>query len=116
MQAPPQAAAGTSLFEVAIEVDAAGHAPPHWPQATVTCAVWAGTADEAVQQAQADLQRDGYTLRAPRPRATPLDPATWDDYIQARWPAQRGRVPAQAELAAQACAGRIVPLGFYPHD
>lgn len=106
------------LFEVNIEVDAAGHAPPFYSQATVTCALWAADAHEAGRRAAADLTQAGYRVIAGLERLSRLDPTAWDHYLQSTWPAQVGRVPGQAELLSLAGdeGSSPIQLAFYPHE
>lgn len=104
-----------TLYEVSLEVDAAGHAPPYYTAATVTSAVWAASAAQAISAVKEDLVRSGYCVQARDPSATALDVSGWDDYLHATWPAQVGRVPTQAEMEAVRLRGDIIQLAFFPH-
>lgn len=81
-------------YEVAVEVDAAGHAPPQYAQATVTAAVCSVSAAAAIAALKEDLAQSGYRIVRGHERA----------------------VEASAPAGARAAApGEIVQQGFYPH-
>lgn len=106
------------LFEVAVEVDAAGHADPHYSQATVYSAVWAEDAADAARKAKADLDGSGYVALAVPARVAELNPFGWEPYVQANWSGLRDRLPSQADVLAAEAAAEAPPIqvAFYPHD
>jgi hypothetical protein len=106
------------LFEVAVEVDAAGHADPHFSRATVYMAIWAADAVEAERLALADLVGSGHVALTVPGRVTELDPFGWDAYVQARWAGLCARLPSEAEVVAAGARADAPPIqiSFYPHE
>lgn len=103
------------LYVVSVEVDAQGRSPPHYRQATATCALWAVTSEDAIAAAKADLQRSGYQNLPGDEHAERLDPAQWEAFLRQHWPAQ----VSIALLPDRPCAGApraATALGFYPHE
>jgi hypothetical protein len=108
----------TKLFEVAIEVDAAGRVHPRYPQATAYFAVWAETATEAEGKARDELVGAGYVVIRVPARVREIDPMGWDGYVRAHWAGMRDLLPGQAAVLAD--RGRpgapMISLSFYPHE
>lgn len=106
------------LFEVAVEVDAAGHADPHYAQATVYSAVWAEDAADAARKAKADIAGSEHRALAIPARVAALNPFDWEAYVLAHWAGLRDRLPSQADvLAAEATAeAPPIQIAFHPHD
>lgn len=105
------------LFEVAIEVDARGHAHPHYAQATAVSAVWAANPAEAEQKARGDLLDSGYVPLALAAKVGELNPLQWDNHLQQNWAGIRELLPDQVSVLA---AGEHVDpapiaIAFYPH-
>ncbi len=105
------------LFEVAVEVDAAGHADVHFSRATVYLAIWAADAVEAERLARADLAGSGYVALAAPARVLELDSFGWDAYLQSRWTGLSERLPGQFEVIAASTQTDAPPIqiSFYPH-
>lgn len=108
----------TKLFEVAIEVDAAGRAHPRYSQATVSVAVWAETAAQAESKTRKELADTGYVVLRAAARIREIDPLGWDDYVQAHWAGMRELLPGQAAVAADRGRPDAPPISFsfYPHE
>lgn len=105
------------LFEVAIEVDAAGHAHPYYAKATVVSAVWAATPAEAEQKSRDDLLGSGYLPLAGAARVVELNPLQWDSHVRRNWAGLRESLPDQASvIAAGEQAAAPIAISFYPHD
>ena len=107
-----------NLFEVAVEVDAAGRAHPHYSQATVYSAVWAADPAEAEKRLKDDLVRSGYVVLAVPARIQALNPLEWGRYVEEHWAGMRALLPGQAAVIA---AGELpeappISISFYPHD
>ncbi|MFO1494755.1 MAG: hypothetical protein U1F26_08855 [Lysobacterales bacterium] len=103
------------LFLVAVEVDADGHCPPYYRQITVSCALWASGATQAIEWATTDLQRSGYRPLPGQARAQTCAPAQWEHTLRLHWPARCGlALPPIPQLGAALPAP--VQLGLYPHD
>lgn len=108
----------TRLFEVALEMDAAGHAPPRYAQATAYCAVWARDAAEAERLARGD-RRPGDPPLLPLPaRVRAVDAQGWDAHITAHWPGLRAHLPDERAMQAlrEQPVASPVRMAFFPHD
>lgn len=102
------------LFLVAIEVDAEGHCPPYYRQITVSCALWAPTAEQAIQWAAIDLLHSGYRPLPGQARAQSCAPEGWAETLRLHWPARSGlALPSAAQPGS---VPTVVQLGLYPHE
>lgn len=107
-----------NCFEVAVEVDAAGHADPRYSQATVYSAIWAPGPAEAEQRAKDDLVRSGYIVLALPARVQALNPFEWDRHVEAHWAGLRALLPGQAAVVAAGELPEAPPISicFYSRD
>lgn len=104
------------LYEVIIEVDAAGHAPPFYSQISTYSVAGAESPQAAVELVRGDLEAHGYDVLAAHPRNRIALVPDWDAYVAAHWSLLPQRLPGANEMHQRMDRDFVLSLALQPHE